>query len=468
MTRQYDFGRSSESAQQDSDNWILQRTAIRKLPTKNSIPQTQSPVGVRSDTKLDLMQIPISNYSAKPSPLQAFTKEPNRQVEETQSQSWQGNRPQNALGEEKLAYSPIKQRNTQLQPLTTEEMPVAQAEEGISGRETPLQSQEQEKEPENETGLPNNLKEGIESLSGLDLSGVRVNYNSPKPAQLNAHAYTQGHEIEVAPGQEQHLPHEAWHVVQQMQDRVRQTQEVNGYGVNDNRSLEQEADVMGEKAKQYRKVTATESLIAPSHQTQLMAKRAPGNQKAETVPIQRKSIKGGGKVTGTVTYKPGKVGAETVAQVMEAKAIKSKTGELGKDNQPQVSIPGWNDLSTWKLTTKPPQYKRMHLLNGQLGGNGKDKENLAPGSAALNRHHHSEVESKLQNHVKGGGEIEKYLVKCTYRNAQDAKTIKDASKRSTYQLTLKSLQCDWKFKGGTATTKTLKENPKTAKAWNAK
>ncbi|NEO43244.1 MAG: DUF4157 domain-containing protein [Moorea sp. SIO4A3] len=118
-----------------------------------------------------------------------------------------------------------------------------------SGRNTPVQRQEEEKKAENKTGLPDRLKAGIESMSGFDLSGVRVNYNSPKPAQLNAHAYTQGQAIEVAPGQESHLPHEAWHVVQQMQGRVRQTMEVNGVGVNGDRGLEGEADVIGKRAE---------------------------------------------------------------------------------------------------------------------------------------------------------------------------------------------------------------------------
>ena len=36
-----------------------------------------------------------------------------------------------------------------------------------------------------------------------------------QPAQLQAHAYAQGSNIFIAPGQERHLPHEAWHVVQQ-------------------------------------------------------------------------------------------------------------------------------------------------------------------------------------------------------------------------------------------------------------
>lgn len=76
-------------------------------------------------------------------------------------------------------------------------------------------------------------------------------YNSSQPAQLNAHAYAQGSEIHLAPGQEMHLPHEAWHVVQQAQGRVKPTAQMKGgVPVNDETGLEQEADAMGEKALQ--------------------------------------------------------------------------------------------------------------------------------------------------------------------------------------------------------------------------
>jgi hypothetical protein len=96
--------------------------------------------------------------------------------------------------------------------------------------------------------MPDRLKWGIESLSGLDFSGVRVHYGSPKPARINALAYTQGREIHVAPGQERHLPHEAWHIVQQAQGRVRPTMQLKGgIAVNDDQGLEHEADVMGGK-----------------------------------------------------------------------------------------------------------------------------------------------------------------------------------------------------------------------------
>ncbi len=102
------------------------------------------------------------------------------------------------------------------------------------------------------SGLPDNLKSGIENLSGMSMDGVKVHYNSSQPAQLNAHAYAQGTDIHVAPGQEQHLPHEAWHVVQQAQGRVKPTLQAKGVPVNDDVSLESEADQMGAKALQMR------------------------------------------------------------------------------------------------------------------------------------------------------------------------------------------------------------------------
>ncbi|GFE50676.1 hypothetical protein So717_24290 [Roseobacter cerasinus] len=99
-------------------------------------------------------------------------------------------------------------------------------------------------------GLPADLRSGVESLSGMDMSDVRVHYNSSAPAQFQAHAYAQGSDIHLAPGQEKHLPHEAWHTVQQKQGRVQPTRQLAGSGaaINDNVALEREADVMGARA----------------------------------------------------------------------------------------------------------------------------------------------------------------------------------------------------------------------------
>lgn len=115
-------------------------------------------------------------------------------------------------------------------------------EELLQGKFEPIQMKE------NKTGMPDHLKSGIESLSGIDMSDVQVHHNSSQPAQLNALAYAQGTDIHVAPGQEKHLAHEAWHVAQQKQGRVQPTMSLNGQNINDDIGLEQEADIMGEKA----------------------------------------------------------------------------------------------------------------------------------------------------------------------------------------------------------------------------
>lgn len=127
-------------------------------------------------------------------------------------------------------------------------------------------------------GLPAQLKAGIEALSGMNMEHVNVYYNSSQPAQLNAHAYAQGSEIHLAPGQEQHLPHEAWHVVQQAQGRVRPTLQMKpGVAINDDQSLEQEADVMGARAMQLMTAPPTTvPTLATSH--------------AVSAPLQRRTL----------------------------------------------------------------------------------------------------------------------------------------------------------------------------------
>ncbi|QSB25574.1 DUF4157 domain-containing protein [Flavobacterium sp. CLA17] len=102
----------------------------------------------------------------------------------------------------------------------------------------------------NNTGLPDALKNGMESLSNKNLDHVKVHYNSSKPATVQALAYAQGSNIHLAPGQEKHLPHELGHVVQQMEGRVKPTMKVGGTPVNNDPALESEATHMGQRAIQ--------------------------------------------------------------------------------------------------------------------------------------------------------------------------------------------------------------------------
>jgi hypothetical protein len=115
----------------------------------------------------------------------------------------------------------------------------------------------------NLTGLPDQLKAGVEHLSGHSLDDVQVHYNSPRPAQLQAHAFAQGTAIHLAPGQQHHLPHEAWHVAQQKQGRVKPTTQLKGVGINDDNSLEREATNMGNRAAATQPAAPTAEVLAP-------------------------------------------------------------------------------------------------------------------------------------------------------------------------------------------------------------
>lgn len=139
----------------------------------------------------------------------------------------------------------------QSRSLTSQHVP---AEHGLlqlqQNAQTGSEVEADQQPQENHTGLPDSLKAGVESLSGYSLNDIQVHYNSPRPAQVNALAYTQGTEIHVGPGQEQHVAHEAWHVVQQKQGRVQPTIQMADIAINDDDGLEKEADVMGKQANQ--------------------------------------------------------------------------------------------------------------------------------------------------------------------------------------------------------------------------
>lgn len=154
-------------------------------------------------------------------------------------------------------------------------------------------------------GLPPAVQRGVEALSGMSMDHVRVHYNSPKPAQLNAHAYAQGSDIHVAPGQAHHVPHEAWHVVQQAKGRVRPTvQMAQGVAVNDDRHLEREADVMGARAMQLGSTGAPAQLTAIAPPGGAVVQRAVPTSLGLPKPVPETSkYKAQGKAKETVFYK---------------------------------------------------------------------------------------------------------------------------------------------------------------------
>jgi Domain of unknown function (DUF4157) len=107
-------------------------------------------------------------------------------------------------------------------------------------------------------GLPEPLKTNIEAMSGLSMDDVRVHRNSAEPGGIGALAFTQGAEIHLGSGQERHLPHEAWHVVQQKQGRVPITTHFAGAAGNADSHLEREAETMGDRAEWSRALPTTQ------------------------------------------------------------------------------------------------------------------------------------------------------------------------------------------------------------------
>lgn len=139
---------------------------------------------------------------------------------------------------------------TSLQPMADKEQPALRDPFQDPNRETTRQGTSASDSNDNSGGLPAALRGAMEQESGMSLEDVRVHHNSSAPARVGAHAYAQGRDIHLAPGQERHLPHEAWHVVQQAQGRVQPTMQAAGFAINDNPDLEREADEMGQHVMQ--------------------------------------------------------------------------------------------------------------------------------------------------------------------------------------------------------------------------
>ena len=190
-----------------------------------------------------MVQQRIPKSSSRPPITQAKTSQPAPRQLPVQAQQHSGGLPTRQDGEndafhqnklETLALQ-RKQASGAITPVEQERLGVLQAKKQDFWAQRLAEKSRfghhfDSVSPAPSTGLPNHLKSGIESLSGISMDGVNVHYSSPQPAQLNALAYTKASDIHVAPGQEQHLPHEAWHVVQQAQGRVKPTTATEGRG----------------------------------------------------------------------------------------------------------------------------------------------------------------------------------------------------------------------------------------------
>ncbi|TFB32093.1 DUF4157 domain-containing protein [Pedobacter alluvionis] len=277
----------------------------------------------------------------------------------------------------------------------------------------------------NNTSLPDNLKTGIENLSHFSMDDVKVHYNSAKPAQLQAHAYAQGTEIHLASGQERHLPHEAWHIVQQKQGRVKPTLQMKGrVNVNDDASLEKEADVMGAIALQTK---AKENSLKSQNKNFSADQKSLRNNSSK--PNQFKSL---------IIQKAKKPKAKAKKAHVHKNDLKKQTMTVRnkKDSYTSGLINGLTQATGVESGPRAEAQKVKnflggswiggHMVNDQLGGSGSFK-NIVPITSAMNGLHKS-VENKANNllSVGKGTQIEykmKILKRATVKYA--AKTVKN-------------------------------------------
>ena len=249
---------------------------------------------------------------------------------------------------------------------------------------------------ENRTGMPDILKSNLESMSGLDMSDLRVHRNSDMPKRMGAAAFAQGTDIHLGPGQEQHLGHEAWHVVQQKQGRVRPTMQFNSnVRINDDTSLEKEADIMGAVASEQ----STPSLFPKS---KLSSAHIPS-------PVTQ----------GVFTYKGNPVSPNSAHEIQ--RFVRDKTGNLGKwaSTIGKISVdPKATGLVDW-LKSKGFSLEQRRaiyaMVNGQsieeletakkeaaLEKGGKDGEKYTQYLEALKRSAFVRIEEALKYLEKGG------------------------------------------------------------------
>ena len=185
--------------------------------------------------------------------------------------------------------------------------------------------------------LPENLVLGVEELAGLDLSSVRVYRNSPMPPLFGAAAFAKGTAIYLSPGTEHLLPHEAWHVVQQAQGRVRGQVSAMGEQFNVDPLLEREADRMGARAllAASRALDRSQRIVDdPSLTTRTYMSSAPSSASPENVVQLARTKQGAQKQRGAPRKLTGRL-EETKDKVKDGGISKPTAERIRRDERGQ-------------------------------------------------------------------------------------------------------------------------------------
>lgn len=316
--------------------------------------------------------------------------------------------------------------------MTIDRMSFGDAGESLAGQ--PVQRMRFE----NRTGLPDGLKGNVERLSGTSLNNVRVHYNSSKPAAVQAHAFTQGSDIHVAPGQEKYLAHETWHAAQQAQGRVQPTTQFKGVGINSDPMLEKEADVMGAKAMSaVQRVAIAEDEPKAAH---LKVQGTSGHTVQRALVTDADILKEKTNQFDWTSFR----GKRTVHS--NGRAVERGRGATLTTGQTQSTDVKWGPVDeasgegTWMIANVGPdhnlgsapseknalarvaafsalsrkRYISGHLMNEKLGGPGDDARNLTAISASANTLEAANIETHVRNPVNKEGAWMHYEIKVTY------------------------------------------------------
>jgi len=162
---------------------------------------------------------------------------------------------------------------------------------------------------------------------------------------------------------------------------------------------------------------------------------------------------------GQYQTKPAAAAGGVRASLVEAKDLKLKPkgggglAAIGADrNRPSVNPLSWPDLQANHLSLRsgvlgaggkrgpaPPNYVRMHLLNGRLGGAGAFTSNLAPGSASMNTVHSNAFEQVVFAALRAGDTVDTFSVQATYQAASP--NLVGAVPKAAWKNTLAKVVC---------------------------
>ncbi|MGH1338154.1 MAG: eCIS core domain-containing protein [Aureispira sp.] len=260
------------------------------------------------------------------------------------------------------------------------------------------QEKVQQKNKENKTGLPEELKLRMEQKFKVSLDDVEVYYNSNQPAMFGALAYAIGNKIYIGPGQEKHLEQELAHVIQQKLGLAKGSSKDQ---VNIDPNLETQALNMADEARQ----TPVEDKV-PEQQPVMQPQQEVMQLQGDEELIQQLDALSRGET----------LGGEVDIALLKAQAVDSADAQLqgvtGEDNFAELlmlDIKG--DINKAYTQIKQGQSQAIDSIQGSINDENARQEmnramlfafaGIAVAWLPLAGAHMATVEAKLLSQVQG-------------------------------------------------------------------